>query len=385
TDTAVAAAPVNPVSPEPPCPTIRVKCVCNGQLRRLGSLPRPLLLPELLVKVHQAFGRDCLFYRMPDAMCGIVPVLDQHDLDMVMRISDDHFGRNSLHLLLDPPAGGEAQPALPTATPVNFTQEELLGHGSFGAVYRCVDNDTGCVFSMKVVQLEPSDERGAPKVAAMEAKFQLLRNIKHESVVQYFGCRREPCRLCVFMEFMDGGSVRDFISESGPLREVLARKYTRMVLNGLRFLHGNSIVHCDIKCANILRDSAGSVKIADFSASRQLGNINQSRFPWSDKFANVFYTPPEVFRGAEFDSRADIWSLGATVVEFLTDDPPYHYLDNPASVMYRIVSDRVINFSLPESASQEAARFIADCFAAVEERPSAEELLLYPFCEPFCD
>uniref|UniRef100_A0A1I8I9P3 Protein kinase domain-containing protein n=1 Tax=Macrostomum lignano TaxID=282301 RepID=A0A1I8I9P3_9PLAT len=333
TDTAVAAAPVNPVSPEPPCPTIRVKCVCNGQLRRLGSLPRPLLLPELLVKVHQAFGRDCLFYRMPDAMCGIVPVLDQHDLDMVMRISDDHFGRNSLHLLLDPPAGGEAQPALPTATPVNFTQEELLGHGSFGAVYRCVDNDTGCVFSMKVVQLEPSDERGAPKVAAMEAKFQLLRNIKHESVVQYFGCRREPCRLCVFMEFMDGGSVRDFISESGPLREVLARKYTRMVLNGLRFLHGNSIV----------------------------------------------------FRGAEFDSRADIWSLGATVVEFLTGDPPYHYLDNPASVMYRIVSDRVINFSLPESASQEAARFIADCFAAVEERPSAEELLLYPFCEPFCD
>lgn len=60
------------------------------------------------------------------------------------------------------------------------------------------------------------------------------------------------------------------LRDVGPMNEILARKYTRQILEGVAYLHDNRIVHRDIKGANILRDSLGNVKLADFGASKRL-------------------------------------------------------------------------------------------------------------------
>ena len=66
------------------------------------------------------------------------------------------------------------------------------------------------------------------------------------------------------------GSVYQHLRDIGALNEILARKYTRQILEGVAYLHDNRIVHRDIKGANILRDSFGNVKLADFGASKRL-------------------------------------------------------------------------------------------------------------------
>ena len=60
------------------------------------------------------------------------------------------------------------------------------------------------------------------------------------------------------------------LKDTGALNEILSRKYTRQILEGMSYLHENRIVHRDIKGANILRDSNGNIKLADFGASKRL-------------------------------------------------------------------------------------------------------------------
>ena len=78
-------------------------------------------------------------------------------------------------------------------------------------------------------------------------------------------------RLCVSLSFsLSQGSIYQHLRDTGALNEILARKYTRQILEGVAYLHDNRIVHRDIKGANILRDSNGNIKLADFGASKRL-------------------------------------------------------------------------------------------------------------------
>lgn len=70
--------------------------------------------------------------------------------------------------------------------------------------------------------------------------------------------------------FCSQGSVYQHLRDTGALNETLTRKYTKQILEGVAYLHDNRIVHRDIKGANILRDSHGNVKLADFGASKRL-------------------------------------------------------------------------------------------------------------------
>ncbi len=71
--------------------------------------------------------------------------------------------------------------------------------------------------------------------------------MQHERIVQYFGFSRDEESLCIFMEYMPGGSVKDEVCAYGSLKEQVALKYTRQILEGLAYLHHYEIVHRDIK------------------------------------------------------------------------------------------------------------------------------------------
>ncbi|CAG2222565.1 MAP3K2 [Mytilus edulis] len=262
--------------------------------------------------------------------------------------------------------------------PVNWQMGKLLGSGAFGEVYLCYDRDTGRELAVKQVTLTSMNAEASKEVRALENEIQLLRNFQHERIVSYFGCQQGKTSLSIFMEYLSGGSLKDLLNKYGALTEGVCRKYTRQVLEGLAFLHKNVIVHRDIKAANILRDSEGNVKLGDFGSSKRLQTIC-SIAGLKTVVGTPYWMAPEVINGEGYGRKADIWSLGCTIVEMLTQRPPYADYESMAAI-YKIATEDHPQYKLPSNTSKECVLLLSLTFKKnVKDRPTAEDLLRHRF------
>lgn len=263
--------------------------------------------------------------------------------------------------------------------PENWKIGPKLGSGAFGTVYLCFDHETGRELAVKQVKLDGVNAEVSKEARALENEIALLRNFQHERIVQYYGCRTEPKEITIFMEYMSGGSVYDVIHKYGALTGQVAGRYTRQVLEGLAYLHMNVIVHRDIKGANILRDNNGNVKLGDFGTSKRLQTIS-TMVASSSGCKTIVGTPywmaPEVINGESYGRKADVWSLGCTVVEMLTQKPPWAHLETMAAI-YKIATEEQ---PIPSNISKQTLDFLKLTFRRVPaERPTAADLINHPF------
>lgn len=137
------------------------------------------------------------------------------------------------------------------------------------------------------------------------------------------------------LRFCENGSLHSICKNYGKFPENLVGVYMTQVLEGLIYLHNQGVIHRDIKGANILTTKDGKVKLADFG-------VSTSTFAASSKEAQVVGTPywmaPEVIQLSGAQTASDIWSLGATVIELLEGNPPYHQMQ-PMPALFAIVND----------------------------------------------
>ncbi|KAM8905441.1 mitogen-activated protein kinase kinase kinase 2 isoform 1-T1 [Spinachia spinachia] len=263
--------------------------------------------------------------------------------------------------------------------PTNWRLGKLLGQGAFGRVFLCYDADTGRELAVKQVQFDPESPETSKEVSALECEIQLLKNLCHERIVQYYGCLRDTMErtLSIFMEYMPGGSIKDQLKSYGALTENVTRRYTRQILEGVSYLHSNMIVHRDIKGANILRDSVGNVKLGDFGASRRLQTICLSGTGIMSVTGTPYWMSPEVISGEGYGRKADIWSVGCTVVEMLTQRPPWAEFEAMAAIFK--IATQPTNPVLPAHVSDHSRDFLKRIFVETKQRPSADELLRHIF------
>uniref|UniRef100_A0A8B9QUE7 Protein kinase domain-containing protein n=1 Tax=Anas platyrhynchos TaxID=8839 RepID=A0A8B9QUE7_ANAPL len=246
--------------------------------------------------------------------------------------------------------------------PVNWRLGKLLGRGAFGEVYLCYDADTGRELSVKQVPFDPDSQETSKEVNALECEIQLLKTLRHDRIVQYYGCLRDPeeRKLSIFVEYMPGGSIKDQLKAYGALTENVTRKYTRQILQGVFYLHSNMIVHRDIKGANILRDSAGNVKLGDFGASKRIQTICMSGTGIKSVTGTPYWMSPEVISGEGYGRKADVWSVASMAAIFKIATQP----TNP---------------QLPDGVSSSCRNFLKQIFVEEKRRPTAEDLLRHPF------
>ncbi|NXC88686.1 M3K3 kinase, partial [Cercotrichas coryphoeus] len=263
--------------------------------------------------------------------------------------------------------------------PVNWRLGKLLGRGAFGEVYLCYDADTGRELSVKQVPFDPDSQETSKEVNALECEIQLLKTLRHERIVQYYGCLRDPeeKKLSIFVEYMPGGSIKDQLKAYGALTENVTRKYTRQILQGVFYLHSNMIVHRDIKGANILRDSAGNVKLGDFGASKRIQTICMSGTGIKSVTGTPYWMSPEVISGEGYGRKADVWSVACTVVEMLTEKPPWAEFEAMAAIFK--IATQPTNPQLPDGVSSSCRNFLKQIFVEEKRRPTAEDLLRHPF------
>ncbi|KAL2968833.1 hypothetical protein AAZX31_15G046900 [Glycine max] len=249
---------------------------------------------------------------------------------------------------------------------------DFLGNGSFGTVYEGFTDD-GNFFAVKEVSLLDDRSQGKQSIFQLQQEISLLSQLRHDNIVRYLGTEQDNYKLYIFLELVTKGSLRS-LYQKYRLTDSQASAYTRQILSGLKYLHDRNVIHRDIKCANILVDANGSVKLADFGLAKATKSNDVKSIGGSP-----YWMAPEVvkLRKHGYGLAADIWSLGCTVLEMLTCQPPYSHLGKMEALS---LIGKGHPPPLPESLSTDARDFILKCLQVnPNKRPTAAQLLDHPF------
>ncbi|XP_019460307.1 PREDICTED: mitogen-activated protein kinase kinase kinase 1 isoform X1 [Lupinus angustifolius] len=260
-------------------------------------------------------------------------------------------------------------------TITNWQKGDLLGRGSFGSVYEGISGD-GFFFAVKEVSLLDQGSQGKQSVCQLEQEIALLSQFEHENIVQYYGTEMDESNLYIFIELVTKGSLASLYRRYN-LGDSQVSYYTRQILHGLKYLHDRNVVHRDIKCANILVDANGSVKLADFGLAKATVKLNDIK---SCKGTSFWMAPEVVKRKNQgYGLPADIWSLGCTVLEMLTGKIPYSHFEW-MQALFRIGKGELP--PVPDSLSRDARDFILQCLKVnPDDRPTAAQLLNHSFVQ----
>jgi uncharacterized RDD family membrane protein YckC len=221
-------------------------------------------------------------------------------------------------------AGETALPPLTTLPPGStfgdYRVRRVLGRGGMGVVYEADELASGRRVALKVMQHRFDDAHDRERFAR---ESQLAASIDHEHCVFVFGAAEVDGTPALAMELMQG-TLADRLAASGPMAPAAAVDAALQLVSGLKAAHAAGILHRDVKPSNCFVDGAGVVKIGDFGISRSTRPAQETTHATRGQIAATpAYASPEQLRGAPADVRADIYSLGATLYELLTDRRPF--------------------------------------------------------------
>jgi len=208
-----------------------------------------------------------------------------------------------------------------------------LGAGGMGVVYRAEDTKLGRTVALKFIA--PRGVESAEEKARFLHEARAAASLSHPNICVVHEIDEADGRLFMAMEYVEGESLKDRIAR-GPLKIDEALDLAIQIAQGLDAAHRKSVVHRDVKPANVMIEAGGLVKIMDFGLAKMSGQSKLTKTRTT--LGTTAYMSPEQARGEEADRRSDIWSLGAVIYEMAAGRTPFKG-DYEQAVLYSILNE----------------------------------------------
>lgn len=198
-----------------------------------------------------------------------------------------------------------------------YQKLEKVGEGTYGVVYKARERATGELVALKKVKLEAEDE-GVPSTSIREIS--LLRELPHPNIVNLKDVVHQDQKLCLVFEFLDK-DLKMYMDAVGKkkMHHMLIRSYMLQLLQGIHHCHQHRVLHRDLKPQNLLIDSKGVLKIADFGLARAFGIPIRT---YTHEVVTLWYRAPEILLGGrQYATAVDMWSIGCIFAEMVNSKP----------------------------------------------------------------
>jgi len=259
-----------------------------------------------------------------------------------------------------------------------YTDLNKIGEGAAGEVFLANCSSKSEKVAIKTMPINTENMK------LLCTEITIMKSSKHANIVEYIDSFVvDNNKLWVVMELMDGGCLTDVLEQFEHVRlsEAQIAYVCLMTLKALGYIHNTHRIHRDIKSDNILLNSKGAVKIADFGYAAQLTEERSKR---QTVVGTPYWMAPELIRGHDYGTKVDIWSLGIMLMEMVQGEPPYMEFP-PLRALFLITTKGIPPLTNVNDWSPELVDFFNKCLdKEVESRPSAAQLLEHKFLTTAC-
>ncbi|MFD8492464.1 Stk1 family PASTA domain-containing Ser/Thr kinase [Amycolatopsis sp. NPDC059657] len=217
---------------------------------------------------------------------------------------------------------------------------DTLGYGGMSEVHHGHDVRLGREVAIKILRADLARDPQFQERFRREA--QNAAALNHPAIVAVYDTGEANTEFgplpYIVMEYVEGRTLRDIVKTEGPMSQKRAMEVMADVCAALDFSHRHSIVHRDVKPANVMITKNGAVKVMDFGIARAMHDGQSAMTQTAAVIGTAQYLSPEQARGEQVDARSDVYAAGCVLYELVTGEPPFTG-DSPVAVAYQHVRE----------------------------------------------